>query len=417
MLSNHWSTATLFLYILIAWTGFFCLKQAKRNNDNVKFVSCSTTGKITVDKYLLIWYLVWLTFALMRYISPEIGGTDAPTYIEYFEKCLEPVSNLYSYRTEVVFRIFTKFIRSFCSDYHLYFFIIYSVIVLGFILFLKEYSSEVICFIPIIAGAYQYFLTYNVVRNGFSIGILMIAFYFLKRKKYVASMAGALLSILMHTASVFYAPFILFYLLIKKWKDISYRKLLALGTAGMVVVDLLCQILRKMVLSGQLKTLFSKLGLGQPFDVYANAVTGDGFWKEFLTFRISRLQLLLVLFLFIFIKQIDKDVKKQGTEATERFGILKIMVLYDYLMLPLVYWFSVWRGPEYFLLARLIVWGEIIHWISTRLTPFGRKCLYLAVFVIFTAFFSLRIYKYWDMSNLTPYYLEPIGHIIEFFTY
>ncbi len=415
MLSNYWSITTLFLYILIAWIGYFCLKEAKKNNDNVKFICAYTKKRLILSKALFTWCIVWLVFAVLRYISPEIGGTDAPTYIEYFEKCLEPTSNLYSYRTEITFRVFTKIIRIFCSDYHLYFFIIYTVIILGYILFLKEYSSKDICFLPVIASAYHYFLTYNIVRNGFSIGILMIAFYFLKRNKYMASLMTATVSVLMHTASIFYAPFVIFYIFFKKWKDISYRKLIAIATAVMILVESICSILRKMVLAGQFNGLFTKLGLGQPFDVYANAVKGDSFWKEFLTFKISRPQLLLVLFLFIFIKYLDRDVKKQGIAAVERFSILKMMILYDYIMLPLVYWFSVWRGPEYFLLARLIVWGEIIHWISTKINCSSKKYLDLAIFAVFILYFSLQIYKYWDMSNLTPYHFEIVGHILTIF--
>ena len=408
MITNHWDIFTIFLYLFMAWFGTYCLKYMVNTDQKYTIIMNSN---FKVEKWWFLWFNVWLFFAVFRYISNEIGGTDAPVYIDYFNTCLISDNNLYSYRTEPLFRLFTKTVKLIFNDYHIYFFIIYGVIVGSYIEFTKELSSKNTNVLPVIAGTYIYILSFNTIRNSFSIGILLIAIVYLYKEKYKRAFFSAILSILMHTASVFYAPFLLFYLITKKIK--SFRILTTITIACMAVLDILCKILRQLVLNGTLNELFNKLGLGQPFNVYAASNFGDNFWRDLFLFRINRPQFLLAIILIIFVPVIDKNIKKYGNETVAKFDLLKNIVLYDIMLLPVVYWFHVWRGPEYFVLARLLIWGYIAHLLSKKIHPNLRNVFYLGIFVISSFYCFYKINKYWDTSNLTPYLLEPIGYFLD----
>lgn len=410
MIVNKWSMLTLIFYYALAILGVTSIWKIQKSNNGLIY---KRNDIYKVNSAAFIWFMLWTFFAVYRYISPQIGGTDAPSYIEYFETCLVSNQHPYSYRTEPLFRLFTKGIRLLGGDYHFYFFILYTVIVIGYILFLKQYTWHGICFIPIIAGLYSYIMSFNIVRNSFSIGLLWIGFYFLGKKKTKKAIFWSVSSVLMHTASIFYAPFFVFNWIVEKLKIKSFRKLVSICTVLMIFIDASCIFVRNLVLSGSLNGLFRKLGLGQPFDVYASEIYGTSFWWDFLHFRISRLQLILVVVLFVFITPIEKYVNSQGSEAIAKFDILKKMIAYDYTALPLVFWFSVWRGPLYFVLARTIMWGIIIAALLKKISQRSRNFMILITLIGASLFFCKEIYKYWEISKLTPYYLEPFGEIIE----
>lgn len=427
MFERFFDPISLCFYSLIAVTGVYCISKSLSIENKS---SCNSLCKFGIfNRYLLIVYITWLSVSVFRYIDENIGGTDAPTYIEYFDTCLNYHTNLYGYRTEPLFRFFTKLCKILLHDYHLYFIIIYTVIIVGIVRFFRAYYIPKMSCIPMIISFYFLVYSFNVVRNGFSIGILLISFSCLQEGKYKCSVILALISALMHTASAIYAPFVIGYVVLsllfqyntKKIKnyqcdklfELNYRKIFIFSFGIMLLVEFLSKWVVFEIQFGQLKYILYNLGLGQPFNVYANSAYGDDFWGDLFGLRVSRPQWILMVLVFILHNPMMAFVRKQGNNAVKSYTIVLAMLIYNMIIFPAVYYFHIWRDPEYFLLGRLVVWGVIIGMIIDKVSGNSKVIVRVLFFLISISFFSIKIYKAYDMAHLTPYYIEPIGYFFK----
>lgn len=413
MIVKEYDLITLLLYCLLALIGATCLYYGHeiKVQDGYKKKS-----KFSVNKYYLIWFMIWLFFAVFRYVKPEIGGQDAYNYIEYFEKCLEPVSNLYSYRAEPFFRCLTQIMRFIFIDYHMYFVVVYGTLIVGIIKFLDTYYIDGMSVFPTMVAAYVYIYSFNIMRSGWSIGFFLIACSWLKEDKYVRAIVAGVISVLLHTASVFYFPFIVFYILtVKKNKLCTYKTMFFPSFGIMLVVERLSFIILEMVRSGELNSLFNSLGLGQPFDLYANASVGDNFWLDFIQLDISRFQIIPIVLMFIIYIPLSRLVSRLDNESQKSFRFIELSFIYELILLPAIYYFHMWRSPEYFVFIRVIFWGLVVLLMRKSIGNRGanRIILIMTSFCLSMALFIYKINYAWDMSSLMPYYLEPLGLLID----
>ena len=117
-----WDIKSVILYLVMASIGYFCISEERRSIQN------GVRRRLKVSYAIL--FFVWLFLAVYRYVGYEsgiiIGGNDAPTYIDYFQTCLAGKgNNIYFVRTEPLFQIMTKAVRTITSNYHVYFALIY----------------------------------------------------------------------------------------------------------------------------------------------------------------------------------------------------------------------------------------------------------------------------------------------------
>ena len=237
----------------------------------------------------------------------------------------------------------------------------------------------------------------------------------------------------MHTASVFYAPFVVVYILLQRKLqndsgktnikgekhfltrifELNYRKLFIIAFGLMVVVERISKFIITEIQTGSLKKTLSNIGLGQPFDVYANSAYGDNFWGDLLRLKISRPQWVLMILVFVLYKPMMNFVKKQGNKAVKAYNIILAMLIYNMIILPAVYYLHIWRDPEYFLLGRLVIWGVLVGAVISKLSHRSRITIRIIAGMISILFFLIKIYQAYDMSHLTPYYFEPIGYLMK----
>lgn len=432
MLEIFFDPVTLAFYCLIAGIGVYYIYKGVSFREKSGVYSLHKKWG-TINRNLLICFILWVFVSVFRFVDKNIGGTDAPAYIEYFNTCLSNSTNLYSYRAEPFFRYFTKLCKILLRDYHFYFGIIYSVLIIGIIRFFKAYYISKMCCIPMFVSFYMLVYSFNVVRNGFSIGILMLSIACLQEDKYKWSLLLCALSVLMHSASVFYAPFVVIYIILrkklqndsgklnKKGKgkflaklfELTYRKLFIIAFGLMLIAEKISNFIIVEINTGSLKKTLSNIGLGQPFGVYANSAYGDNFWRDLLSFRISRPQWILMILVFIFYKPMMKFVEKQGSKAIKAYNIILAMLIYNMVILPTVYYMHIWRDPEYFLLGRVVIWGVMIGGIINKSSQHSRSIIRIITVIVSISFFLMKIYHAHNMSHLTPYYFEPIGYLLK----
>lgn len=115
MSSVYFDNFTLILYIMIGITGGVCIKLANSN----KTVTGTGISRKELQFYGLF-ILLFTSFAVVRQVSYEVGGTDAQRYIELFENVLKYPGRFAD--QEQLFLYLNIGVRYLTDDYHIYFY-------------------------------------------------------------------------------------------------------------------------------------------------------------------------------------------------------------------------------------------------------------------------------------------------------
>lgn len=115
MSSVYFDNFTLILYVMIGMIGGVCIKLANSN----KTITGAGLSKKEFQFYGLFIFL-FTSFAVVRQVSYEIGGTDAQRYIELFENVLKYPKRFAD--QEQLFLYLNIGVRYLTDDYHIYFY-------------------------------------------------------------------------------------------------------------------------------------------------------------------------------------------------------------------------------------------------------------------------------------------------------
>lgn len=383
----HWSFSSLLFYIFLGYIGWYCA---------VKGLKASPVSR---KKHYIFWYITWIVSAEFRLVNDSgVGGVDAYGYIYYFKDCLNPnTTSIHSYRAEFLFRLLNRCIRSFTEDYHLYFFVIYSLIVFSYIFFIKEFYNEYCSSAMLPIMFYTYLVSFSILRTGLSIALYLIGITLLGKKKYVRSIFFITLGALIHTATLVYVGFVIFYFIYRK----SPPRLLDcifFACSGYV----LAKIVQIATINGNFH-----ITIGQPLDVYFSVSLGQGFWVDY--WKIVVTQILLVCFILVFKYKIEKRINLIFDKAiSQKIYFIYLLCIYDLILIPLTFVLNIWRAVDYLYLARLIFWGYIIKILHKSVIKKERKYITGFFFLIALIYIVLRIYTNYEKAGLMPYIYEPL---------
>lgn len=389
----HWDIASLLLYIILGCISMLAIKR-------IKEIEYKTAKKLTLmSKPYIIWFTTWIICSIWRGVDSGIGGSDAISYITYFENCLDPNYNgIYVNHLDIGYEILCKLIRLFTSDYHILFFIVYGVIIISYQLFIKEFCLSQIKFTPMLLIFLVYLMGFNTIRTSLSIAFILFGLVLLNRKKFKVAIISFIYSCLVHKASIFYVAFVVFYLLNKKFTLKLWHKIL---WAGFIFIIAKCS---QNIL---IYTNFNQ-NLNGSYSYYAEMSLNSNFFDN--GWKIAFGQLLLLGVTVLFKGIIQKDIRKKSSIDQERFKMIYLMCVYDFMMIPVCYILGIWRGYEYFYLPRLIMWGEVIFALSKLFTKKSRIIFSIGVFFGFICWMTFRIYNIWEDSCIMPYIFQPINY-------
>lgn len=387
----HFDIWTLILYILMGIIGGLCIYYSKKRERLI-----GKQNQYTRQPYIIM-FILWEIFAVGRYVTFMIGGYDARDYIEYFETCLSPYqTHFYKDHVEIGFAMFTKFIRLFTDDYHVYFFIIYGIIILSYILFIDAYMSKYASSIPLHILVLIYILGFSSIRTTLSASLILISLYFMRKQKKFLTFIFAILAIFTQRASVIYVGFYVFYYIYKKYK---HKITLMNGVIWIILSYFAAKIFQDIILNGELFFLE-----GGAYSWYASQSIGTSFWDN--AWKISFSQMLLALAIIICNKWINSYEKNLDKEDARSFYIVKLICYYDIILIPITYILNIWRGYEYFFIVRLIMWGYIIKIILKHTKENSKMIVNAMFYVVFLAWIIFRLYNMWEASSLMPYIFE-----------
>lgn len=205
---TSWSTSSLILYIVLGFICFLSCFYAKRRERITEI-----KRRVANIEYLP-WILSWIIVAAFRKVNSNVGGTDAPDYIQYFEHSLEIESD----NTDIVFRIFNILIRSFTSDYHVYFIIYYGILIFSFILFINQFARKDSSSIPLCILFFLFLRSFTSMRSNLAIAFVLLAIVYLRKNNLFKTLIFCILAIFTHVSSFVYVAFVIFYYLYRRKK-------------------------------------------------------------------------------------------------------------------------------------------------------------------------------------------------------
>ena len=379
MYSPHFDLLTLFLYVFVGLFCMFYVKQVKFgyvfNRDTVKF-------PIRLYDVAFIFFLV--IFAVSREVAYGIGGQDALNYKIIFENILFDSNRFLE--QEQLFLFINILVRSFTDNYIVYFALCYGIIALGYVLFIKEFAPKVISFTPFILLVFPYLRSFNTMRSSIAIAVFLIGLVLLNRKKTKWAIIILLSTFFIHRMSILYIAFLPFYFFSQKF-DILKNNRLYWGLFIYIPLAYLFAL--------HMQDYMSVSDLVNEQDLYyVSASRGENLFQRWpMLFP----HIVLLLFLFKYNKKVLE---------TYNCRMLMLLCIFDIIVMPSSLVLNMWRATEYLYVARLIMWGMIIHILLKNIHGFQKNIIHLVSLIVFASWLVFRICSEWDDAKLMPYILN-----------
>lgn len=385
----QWSTATLVLYLVMGLVPIVAIK-----NEDAQVAREGKHAAPVAFGYVA-WAIIWVIFACWRGIGQGLGGSDAPTYVSYFQVCLDSHSdNLYVQHSDLGFALINQFLRLFTSDYHVLFIVLYGFIVFSYIYVVKTFRIKGTSLAPLIAIVFIYIRGFTSLRMNVAVAFILLSVCLLFRGRPKTAILFAIFSIFIHKASILYVCFLFVYLYDRK------KGLTLIGCfAGMAVATLAGVLVQKLFLSSSMS--FFDNG---SYAYYATNSIGSSFFDSF--WKIAFGQILLLAMLAFFNKPITSFIKSLPSEDADKAGFLKFIVLFDLATIPVTFVLGIWRGYEYLYIFRLLMWGIVVSAISVGLNRQSKWAINVITLLLFAFWIGNRWFATYADSALMPYVFQ-----------
>ena len=365
--------------------------------DGKMLVENEVRSRLKVSYAIL--FFVWLFLAVYRYVGYEggiiIGGNDAPTYIDYFQTCLAGKgNNIYFVRTEPLFQIMTKAVRTITSNYHVYFALIYGLIIFSYLRFIDEFDLLQSSKTPLFMLVFPFIQSFCAIRTHITIALILLAIVALKNRRNILMWGLLIASVFIQRASLIYAIFPIFYFYYKKNK-MTVKKAIAFVIIGCAVG----YIGKKVIIGGSIGYL-----TGGVYANYASASSSAGYLFDYIKLIVE--QVIIDGYMILSYKKVNGQLQEMEKLEKEKLRMLQMMCYFDFMLIPICYILGIWRGASYFFLPRLLILGYIISDFSMKISKNSRKVYYMIVKVVMPIWLVLRLFTVYDVSGLMPYYLD-----------
>lgn len=386
-----WDVKSVILYLIMASIGYWCIVTERKS------IQKGIRSRLKISYVVL--FFVWLFFAVYRYVGYKggivIGGNDAPTYIDYFQTCLVGKgNNIYFVRTEPLFQIVTKAIRTITGDYHVYFALIYGLIIFGYLQFIDEFELLNSNKTPMFMLVFPFIQSFCAIRTHITIALILLAIVALNRRKNILMWGLLIASVFIQRASLIYAIFPFFYFYYKK-NRMTMKKTMALVIVGCIVG----YVGKRIIIGGNIEYL-----TGGVYANYASASSATGYWFDYIKLIVE--QVIIDGCMIISYKKVNMHIREMEKVEADKLQMLQMMCYFDLMLIPICYILGIWRGVNYFFLPRLLILGYLISVFSRKITKDSQGIYYMIVRVIMPIWLVLRLFTVYDVSGLMPYYLD-----------
>lgn len=315
----HWDLQSLIIYIFLAVLGGLCAKKA-RNARTIKI-----GNKRMCNAALLLWFLIWEFFACFRYIGWFVGGADAQAYKEYFVMCREKGIEVH-FAEDILYRFLNQFVRIFTDDYHVFFFVVYAILLISYFSVLATYDKKILDAIPYYTLFYIFLRGFVTIRTNLSVAMILISLSFWKKENKKYSILFAIAAIFFQRAAVLYS-FIILYLYLTEKRKISNLKCFI----GVVMASAIGRIAQYII--GHVNISFLNTGAYKWYALYANENTTffSGYWKVVLP------EIFLAAVMLLMNKEIIRYENTADEEEQNRARLVRQICYFDFMTVPITY--------------------------------------------------------------------------------
>ena len=365
-----WSSISFLIYIALGLYFYFTTKYICR-------VKKKNTKKIVP---IILFSTVPVFFSVFRLVNGNgVGGTDSQAYVEYFLASTKYDFNiidtiLFKTKSNPLFDFICFSIRSFTSDYHIFFAFIYSfIVIVQYCVCLSIFKNNKY-FVVLVYLIYFFLQSFNILRFMFGLSVLEIGFIFLSKKKGFFALFFAFLSSLIHSSL---AISIVLILTVLVFKHIKKHKT-AILVSFVVIFNIVLLALKPFVLK-----------------IIGNSVY-EGYMDSSLNIFANLTCILCAFSSLLFFKQFKK---KQNFDYSMLF-----CVFFDFACLPAISYVNFFRIHIIFTIPRLYIWSQEIEiCISKTKDTISRAFLLSSFFTIILAYTLFRFSRDWYGAGLMPY--------------
>lgn len=406
MYTGSMDIASIFVYLLMGFFGFFCIKKAMTGNGEVRLFSPRV---VFPKRYLayVAFVAVFTFFASFRLVAENVGGADAENYVQIFLQSLNPEFT-YLDRVEPGYLLYCQAIRLFTDDHKVFFAISHGIIAISYCLFVEKYCPKNGSAVPFVLLVFLYLKSFCTLRSSLAVAVLLLALVYSDKNRWI-SVLLMIGTVFIHRMSIAYAVFPVFYFLFKK----VINRLSGIFLAGFVFAFGLLGVFA----ARGVQFVISEWQILDALNTsYLTRNEGVSLFTKIPT-------LLPHILLFA-----GMTVFSRKLEQTETTKTIKIICCYDLIIFPAALILGFWRANEYLYVARLVMWSMLIpHGESlvkqlifeTEFICRNRivqkifkneqqlACVYrLGVAAAFWVWLIFRIYSEWNSLKIMPYILD-----------
>ena len=369
----YFDVYTLLIYVSIGILGVVFIQ---RNNTRESIWNC------------FFFILIFAVLATFRLVGNDVGGIDAPEYIDLFNHAnMNGVGDRAgSTSIEPGFLYLNIIIRKFTDSWRLYFFVIYAFIAFSYFYFIKKMCPKGISVIPFVLLAFLFVKGFNTIRTHVAISILLIGISYIDRRKCLSLFLMAT-SIMIHRLSLLFLPIWFFYYVMKKiFPECSRIVYFTLGISGMVISLLASRYLQDYIMIA---------GLMDGTDAFYLTKKQDANILD--SYPMFFAQVLLFLIICLYYNKIKWEKKS---------NLLKTLFLYDLCIIPAALTLGMWRFVNYLYVVRLCLWAVVMYNMEYYILKVKRQFIALLLWVIFIGWFAFRFSREWSDTGISPYIFD-----------
>ena len=369
-MTPHWTLDTTIVYCFIAMYLYFSLSRLC-----IRKQALIEESRLVRNFKISFLALVPTFFAVFRYISYPVGGTDAAWYIKSFKNIqFQPLSSYALFGDlDILFNNVMYLIRQISSDYHFFFLVIYFFMITTVYYFVYEMFDEVICFAPLIYLIYYYLQMYNILRFMLGLSILVVAYIAISKDKKIIGLILSIFAVLTHSTLVLGAAAIIIYILLKRFANKKGWIL-----AGIAIAYVLFFIFQSKVV------------------LYFNSTAYRGYTEKGQSLIGQLMPIICIILCLIFYKPLTEEYKANK--------FMLYLVFFEAACIPIAMNLGYSRLHTIFLLPRLYLWGILIGMIGDRVEQ--QRLIWQTSYLIVITWTVFRFSRDWYTAGWMPYILQ-----------
>jgi hypothetical protein len=359
------------------------------------FIGCTVTWFLYLDKKKSVltnrkqltiygFFAFFVMFVFFAFRSSSVG-TDTNTYVEWF---LNAQRYSFSYQdfiylgnSEPLFQLYQVIVRSLSSNYTFYFIISSIIINLSYVFFIRNFTSKKNVFVVFILIAFMFYYDMSALRSALGMSFVFYGLISLKNNKIVKSIFLFYIGSMFHYTLLIMLFFILFYLVMRLLRRVKIKNSVIFFMIVLFVVFLLSQV-------GLLRSFLQET----QYAAYASlSQTLLGYWFIYL----------LIVFFIIY-------WKKYIHNYTRDKEVIFFLILFQFVIMPVIIFLGAYRFINYLMLPRLVFWSYLLYYLRFDIHKYFKNRLLINI----VYFIFVTLYLLFRLSRVT----DSPGFIFEFFS-